>query len=221
MIRSVVDRLKRLNASSVSDALDAFGIKGVALGIHCLAANKRVAGTVLTVRLKRATREKPKRHLGTIAIAAASAGDVIVIEHAGRTDVAGWGGILSLAAKQKGVSAVIIDGAFRDQPEAEKMRFPVFGRTSVPVSARGRVVESSFNAPVKISGIQVRPEDFVLADGDGVVFVPKDKADEVITRAEEILAKETEMAKAIRRGKAAKRVMGSSYESLLRRRARS
>jgi 4-hydroxy-4-methyl-2-oxoglutarate aldolase len=217
----VIERLKRLNTSSVSDALDALGISRVALGIHCLTANKRVAGRAVTLRLKRAAREKPKRHLGTAAIAAASAGDVIVLEHGGRTDVAGWGGILSLAAKQKGVSAVIIDGAFRDRAEAEQMGFPVFGRTAVPVSARGRIVESSFNRPVKIAGIQVRPRDLVLADSDGVVFIPNEKADEVIGLAEEIVAKEAEMAKAIREGKAATRVMGTNYESLLTRRARS
>ena len=63
------------------------------------------------------------------------------------------------------------DGAFRDRREADSMGFPIFARTAVPVSARNRVIEDAYGPPVKIAGVTVRPQDFVLADADGVVFM--------------------------------------------------
>jgi regulator of RNase E activity RraA len=67
---------------------------------------------------------------------------------------------------------VIIDGACRDIAESEEQGFPVFGRAVVPVSARGRIVQLAMDEPVEFAGVTVRPGCAVLADRNGVVFVP-------------------------------------------------
>jgi regulator of RNase E activity RraA len=217
----LVTRLARLDSCAVSDALDRLGLPGTAPGIHCLTATARIAGRVVTVRLgpaDGAPSSGPSRHLGTAAIEAASPGDVIAIDHQGREDAAGWGGILSTAAKYCGVAGVIVDGACRDVDESREVGLPVFARTAVPFTARGRAVEKAFNEPIQIGGVEVKPGDLVIADGTGVVFIATERAADVIEAAEQIAAREAEMAKAVLAGEPVSQVMGASYESMLTRR---
>jgi regulator of RNase E activity RraA len=214
-----VERLRRLDGCAVSDALDALGIVAVALGIHRLAGDGRIAGRVVPVRLiLAAPGAKSVRHLCTAAVEASGPDDVIVVANDGRTTVAGWGGNLSIAAAHRGVAGVIVDGACRDIDETRDVGLPLFARATVPVTARGRVVEQEWNRPVVVAGVDVAPGDLVLADGDGVVFVAATRADEVLGAAERIVAKERRMAADIRDGAPISAVMGVDYEQMLGKR---
>jgi regulator of RNase E activity RraA len=92
---------------------------------------------------------------------------------------------------------------------------PVYARAGVPVTARGRVVETDWNLPVAVAGITVHPSDLVIADGSGVVFIPRDRADEVLAAAERIAKRELLMANDVRAGLPISRIMGTSYETML------
>jgi len=209
-------RLARLDTCAVSDALDRLGLKGATIGIRPVWPCPRIAGRVVTVKIKPAGMEKPKQHLGTPAIEAARSGDVIVVDSGGRADVSAWGGLLSLASKVKGLSGVIIDGACRDVDESREVGFPVYARAVVPVTARGRVMQHSFNEEIQCAGVQVHPGDLVIADGSGVVFIPAARAQEVIAEAKAIAERESKMAEAIRSGRSVVEVMeGLGYESML------
>jgi regulator of RNase E activity RraA len=100
----------------------------------------------------------------------------------------------------KGLSGVVIDGACRDIDEARDLEFPVYARSVVPMTARGRVMQDSFNQEIQFAGVQVHPGDLVIADGSGVVIIPREKEDEVVTAAELVARKEAEMAAGIRQG---------------------
>ncbi len=209
------ERLAKLDTCAVSDALDKLGIRGVVVGLRPLSVRKRIAGRAVTVRLKSKGSETSTRHLGAGAIEAAEPGNVIVVDHRQRADAAGWGGILSTAAKARGISGVVVDGACRDIDESRDLEFPVFGRSAVPLTARGRVVEDCFNEPIEVGDITVAPGDLVLADSSGVVFLAADRAEEVIQAAEEIAAREAAMTKAVLAGEPVSAVMGKSYETML------
>jgi regulator of RNase E activity RraA len=211
----LVQRLARLDTCAVSDALDRLGLPGAVNGLRPMWACPRAVGRVVTVKLKRAGGERPARHLGTAAVEAAAPGDVIVIDHGGRVDAAGWGGILSLAAKVKGVAGVIVDGACRDVDESRDVQLPIYARAGTPVTARGRIVEESFNEPIRVGHVTVRPGDLVIADWSGVVFVGRERAEEVVRAAEGIAAREAQMAEAVRAGRSVVEVMGASYEAML------
>ncbi|HEY3688097.1 MAG TPA: 4-carboxy-4-hydroxy-2-oxoadipate aldolase/oxaloacetate decarboxylase [Streptosporangiaceae bacterium] len=156
------------------------------------------------------------RHLGTAAVEAAAPGEVIVVSAGGRTDAAGWGGVLALAAVTRGVAGVVIDGACRDVDEARDLGLPVYARAGVPRTARGRLREVAWNEPVEMAGVAVRPGDAVIADGSGVVFVPAAHAAAVLLRAERIAATEAAMAARVRAGEPVSRVMSGDYENMLR-----
>ena len=216
---ALLDRLAALDTCVVSDALDRLELRGTVHGIGRLWACPRVAGRVVTVQLgpfaEEAAASAP--HLGTRAIEAASADHVVVIANGGRVEMAGWGGLLSRAARRRGVRGVIVDGACRDVDEAQELSFPLYARAAVPTTARGRAIELTTNATVTIDGVTVAPGDLVVADGSGVVFVPTGSADEVLATAEQLANREAELAAHIDRGLPPTEVLGGNYERMLDR----
>jgi regulator of RNase E activity RraA len=211
-----ITRLGKLDSCAVSDSLDRLGLKGAALGVGPLWPCWRIVGRCVTVKIKPAGLEKSRQHLCTSAIAAAAPTDVIVVDNGGRVDVAAWGGLLSLAAQVKRLSGVIVDGACRDVDESRELEFPVYGRAAVQVTARGRIMQQSFNEEIAFAGVQVHPGDLVIADGSGVVFIPRAKEAEVIAQAEALAQREAAMADAIRGGRSIVEVMETmGYETML------
>jgi regulator of RNase E activity RraA len=213
-----VERLAKLDSCAVSDAQDKLQIKGTVIGILPLYPTERIVGRAVTVRLKTVgPGEVATRHLCTTAVEASDPGDIIVVDHKGRTDVAGWGGILSTAATVKRVAGVIIDGASRDVDEAKGLGLPLFAKAAVPLTARGRIIEDTTNEQIEIGGVTVKPGDYIIADNSGVVVVPADRVAEVIPAAESIVAREAAMAADVLAGKSVIEVMGTNYEQMLAR----
>src|SRR5206468_3484334 len=143
-----------------------------------------ITGRAITVELGVPGPSPPPRHLGAAAVDAASPGDVIVIAAGGRTDAAGWGGVLSLAAAVRGVRGVIVDGACRDVDEIRDLGLPVYARAAVARTARGRLAEVAWDVPVSIGGATVAPGDHVLADGSGLVVIPAARKADVLAAAQ-------------------------------------
>lgn len=211
-------RLKNLDCCAVSDALDTLHLTGVVVGLSQLSSSRCIAGRVLTIKL--GVGEPPSgvpRHIGTTAIVNAHPGDVIVVEQRSGTPAASWGGILSLGAKLRGIAGVIAEGPVRDIDEARHHDFPVFGRGLTPVTARGRIVELANNQPVKIGDIEVKAGDYAIADGSGVAFIAAENIERLLVAAEEIVARESALARALYEGKPITEVMGATYENMLRR----
>ena len=196
----IIERLIKLDTCAVSDALDSLNLKGATWGVRPQWPCPKIAGRAVTMKIKPAGLQQPTQHLGTAPIEAAQPGDVIVIDNGGKLEFSCWGGLLALSAKLKGVSGVVIDGASRDIDEARELEFPVYARGVVPMTARNRVVQESYNQEIQFAGVQCRPGDLVLADGSGIIIIPREKEEEVVAAAEAIYAKEQEMAAGIRKG---------------------
>ena len=212
-----VARLSKLDTCAVSDALDKLGLAGAASGITQLSTSRRIAGRILTVKL--GVGEPPAgkaRHVSTTAIEAAQPGEIIVIEQRSGVNAASWGGILSLGAKLRGVAGAIADGPVRDIDESRQLDFPVFGTGVTTQTARGRIVELATGGPITVRGIQVKPGDYAIADGSGVIFIAAENIDRVLAMAENIFAREAAMAQALREGKPITEVMGANYENMLK-----
>ncbi len=216
----LLDKLSKLDSCALSDALDKLGVKGAVTGLSQLTSTRKIFGEIITVQLTKIDPEKSntekKIHLGATAIDQGGKDNVIVISHQERIDVAGWGGILSQAAKIKGIKGVIIAGAVRDIDESKELEFPIYGLAGIPVSARGRIEETSTNEPIHIKNILVNPGDYVLADGSGVVFIPSELVDQVIETAEDISKKEKVIVRKIKEGSTVSKAMDQKYENMLK-----
>ena len=210
-------RLARLDACAVSDALDQLGLPPSVTGLAPRAARGRISGSVITVKL--AAGKPPEgttpRHLCTTAIDMAEPGQVIVVEQRTGIECAGWGGILSNAARGRGVSGVIVEGLARDVDEAADIGFPVYARGCTARTARGRIYESATGEPISVGDTTVATGDWVVADGSGAAFVPADRIEDVLTAAERIALREAGMTKAVLAGHPVSTVMGGDYEHLL------
>lgn len=211
-------RLEKLSTTNISDALDALGLKGSTYGVNKMYEGcKKIIGEAVTIKVVAAGLTKSTTHMGVNAIEAAKEGDVIVIDNGGRIDANCWGGVLSTGAKYKGVSGVVIDGACRDLDECIELGFPVYARGTICATARGRVMEENTNVIVSFHGVQVRPGDVVMGDITGVVFIPKERVEDVVEKAEVLLEKENAMCEDIKAGMSMKEVdMKYNYENMLK-----
>jgi regulator of RNase E activity RraA len=211
-------RFEKLATTNMADALDKVGIRGAVIGIRPMYDCPKILGRAVTIKITAAGMMKSKYHLGVRAIDAAQPGDVIVIDNRGDLYNNCWGEILSMGAKMKGVSGVVVDGAARDIDACKEFEFPVYARGTVPITARGRIMEESFNEVVRIGDIQVRPGDIVMADINGVVIIQVERLEEVLEAAEEILKKEEAMVTELRKGVPILEVdQKYAYESMLKK----
>lgn len=218
---TITERLLRLDACAVSDALDKLGLRGSVTKLAQLSSRRRIAGRVHTVKLAvkgtpSAADARAPRHLGSLAIEAARAGEIIVVEQKTGLDAGSWGGILSLGAKIRGIAGVIADGPVRDIDEARDMDFPIYGLKPTVRTARNRVIEAATDVPILVDDVAVNPGDYVIADSSGIVFLAAGDAERIVAEAERIAAREAAMAKSLLAGEPIGVVMGADYEHMLR-----
>jgi len=112
------------------------------------------------------------------------------------------------------VQGVIVDGLCRDIDEGRDIGFPIFARGVIPSTARGRIIETDFNCPITVGEVEVRPGDWVIADGSGVVFIAAENIEAVLDQAEKLVAREATLLKEIEAGIPVSKVMSRTYEHM-------
>ncbi len=116
-------------------------------------------------------------------------GSVVVIDASGNGDTGAIGSYNALAWYARGMRGIVTTGGVRDTDEVIRQQIPVYlnplerGRGIRP----GRNEIESVNRPVEVGGVLVRPGDVVVADGDGVVVVPREHAVPVAEVARRVL----------------------------------
>ena len=189
-----------LDTAAVSDALDGCGLPPGQGALRPMWDSPRVAGFAVTAELEPLSGEHRGAHILTEAVEQAGADDILVVANEGRVDVSSWGGILSIGATVRSVRGVVTDGACRDVEQARSLGFPVFARGQVPATARGRLQQKSTGEPVELGDVTVHPGDVVLADGGGIVVVPRSRASEVLKAAQAIAHREARIEAEVRAG---------------------
>jgi regulator of RNase E activity RraA len=150
-----------------------------------------------------AGRALPARHFGSVdvfleAFTAARAGDVLVVDNGGRLDEACVGDLTVLEARSAGVQALVVWGLHRDTAELVEIGVPVFSYGSLPLGPlRAREREPEALTSARVGPHVVTSDDVVLADDDGVLFVPADRLAEVLDMTRTISATEREQARRI------------------------
>jgi regulator of RNase E activity RraA len=148
----------------------------------------------------------PARHAGSVdvfleAFEMAAQGDVLVVDNDGRLDEACVGDLVALEAQAAGIEGLVIWGLHRDTADIQAIGLPVFslGATPTgPLRLDARAPDALESAVV--GDWTVNREDVVLADDDGVVFLPSHRAKEIFTLAETIRDTERRQAERIRAG---------------------
>jgi regulator of RNase E activity RraA len=172
-------------------------------GIRSLPPKARIAGRAL-----------PARHYGSVdvfldAIQGSSSGDVLVVDNRGRQDEGCVGDLIALEAQAVGLAGIVIWGFHRDTADVLEIGLPVFSYGAClmgPQRLDPREPDALTSA--RLGEISVGRADIILADDDGVIVVPDDGFDALLSVAHGIREKERAQATAIKKGKSLREQLG-------------
>ena len=178
---------ERASQASVADLHEAMGspacrLQTMSPAMRPLIDGLRVAGPAVTASCPPGDNLMMHR-----ALYLAHRGDVLVVAcpEAG----AQWGDVAAYYAHVKGLAGIVVDGFVRDVDELRAMRSPVWA-TKIGPSSPQKLGHGLVNAPVVCAGVRVEPGDLVVADGDGVIVLPKRAAAAIVARALERTSRE-------------------------------
>jgi 4-hydroxy-4-methyl-2-oxoglutarate aldolase len=164
--------LARLGSATIHEAQGRLGV--VDVDLIQLIPGSRAAGPARTVLCGQ--NDNLMVHAG---MAAAQAGDVLVLTMPLAEPIALIGDLLMTQAKGRGVAAVLVNGAVRDVEEVVELGVPTWTRW-VRVTGAKKDEPGAIDVPVIVGEALINPGDAVVMDADGAVVVAADRVDEVI-----------------------------------------
>ena len=103
-----------------------------------------------------------------------------------------WGSLIGMEMTHKGLEGVVLDGTCRDSHECNIEQVKAFCTKRSYNHPYGRIELDGVNVPIRCAGVKVNPMDIVVADDDGVLVIPRKKAEIVAQIAEDILKRDQE-----------------------------
>ncbi len=196
---------QELYSAVVSDTLDALGYRRqvVQPGINPLEEGMRIVGfarvglymPIFHDDVDVNVYEHEIRFVDSL-----EADEVPVIVCNGNKRIAPWGELLSTRCKYLGVAGCITDGCVRDVDMIREMSFPVFsaGRNPTDTKYRGKMMWADVTG--SMGEVEFNSGDLVIADFDGIVFIPAPQIETVIEKAIEKVRTETTVREELRNG---------------------
>ncbi|MEX2540723.1 MAG: RraA family protein [Trueperaceae bacterium] len=197
--RSVSERLARLDTAILCDVFDEFGWSPPALDSSIqltTTTDGPVVGFAYTIEGQLTHGEGPDRSK-LKAVDETPDGCIAVWSGVNAHGICLFGDLLAAKMQANGCRGAVVDGGFRDRRAIGEMGFPVYARYTSPVQSVGRWrvtrVGEAVVLPSSLGGLlTIHPGDWIVADQDGVVALPRDRAAEVLDRAEAIMSDEAE-----------------------------
>ena len=180
-------RLSRLYTGALHDVMRGMGLRDFTLPstIRSQTVQKKIAGPAFTLLGRVDGLADPHQTLlsWTGFLSKAKPGHVVVIQP-NDNEVAHMGELSGEVLMKKGVPGCVIDGASRDISFLIDMKMPVYARYTTPRDIVGYWLIGGMDVPVRIGTVTINPGDYILADLDGVIVLPKARAQEIISAAE-------------------------------------
>lgn len=196
---------KELYTPVVGDILDTMGYYHQFLPqtIRPLRPDMKIAGKAMTVLMIDVFGPQKKPFGLLTEVLDQLQENEIYVAAGGTKRCAYWGELLTATARTRGAVGAVLDGYHRDTPQVLEQNWPVFstGCYAQDSSVRTQVVD--YRCDIEIGGVTIRDGDLLFGDIDGVLVIPHDIADDVITRALEKARGEKQVRKAIEDGMSA------------------
>ena len=182
--QSAVEKLAKFGVATVHEAMGRIGL--MKPYIRPIYPHVKICGTAVTALL-----QPGDNWMLHVAAEQIREGDVVVAGCTSDSNDGFFGELLATSFRAQGCKGLIIDGGVRDVEALQQMDFPVFSKT---ICSKGTIKATlgSVNVPVICAGMVVYPGDVVLADIDGVVIIPAEKAQEIADMAEKREVNEVE-----------------------------
>jgi len=184
-------RLMKVSTATLTTVLFKHGLRNAFLqGPRPLGAAQRLVGPAYTLRYIPSREDldplkvfEDRRHPQRVAVEECPAGHVLVIDSRGDAQAASAGNLLVTRLMMRGCAGVVTDGGFRDTPEIAALAMPTFHvRPSAPTNLI-RHHAADLQLPIACGGVGVYPGDVMVGDGEGVVCIPQEIADQVAQEA--------------------------------------
>lgn len=211
-VLQLCDRLEKLYTAAVSDVLDEFGFwsQAMEVGFTPIIPDATIAGPAFTMAEdkvdQKVTLDKldPSFVVGLLDAFCGSleTGQVIVVSTNGFWGAGAYGELMATTTKYYGgTRGAVVDGPMRDISRVIEIGFPVWSKGSIPTDSVGRAGLVGLNEKIVCGGVEVNPNDIVVADRDGIVVIPRE-ADlkRIVEKAEQVVKEERRSREDLRKG---------------------
>ena len=196
----VIETAKKFSSATLHEAFEKKG--AVDRKIKPLDTGMVACGSALTVSCP------PGDNLGIhVAITLAEPGDILVVTTNGNSDFGYWGEIMTIAAIEKGISGLVIDGCVRDSAQIRSLQFPVFAE-GLCIKGTKKKTFYSINHAIMFGNVLINPGDLILGDDDGLVVINQDKAADILEKAISHEKKEKAIIEDLKKGKTTLELFG-------------
>jgi regulator of RNase E activity RraA len=199
-MNDVSNRLSKCYASAIHDVLREMGYNNCVLPpeIRALNRNQKLVGEIYTVsgNIDQKVSRYQSLLLWAQVLSKVPDGRVLVCQPNTHT-IALMGELSARALMVKGIKGYLVDGHCRDAQEIIESKFSVFCRLTTPADIVERWKYDSLGKPIRIGTVTISSGDFIIADMDGAVIIPKETLEEVLIKTEKVMATESEMRFAI------------------------
>lgn len=208
-IKELCERYETLFTAAVNDVLRERNLLYQTLpnNIMPLRDGMKVAGLAFTVKGSKSLLVKDEMKERVKMLDAITEHSVIAWDTSNDNESAQWGEVMTMAAVRKGCRGAVVDGGVRDTDRVLAQDFPVFVKYRSSNGMLGRFRITDWQIPVQIGTVHIQPGDVIFGDIDGVIVVPQGIAYEVLLRAEEIAASESDIKRWIQEGMPASEVV--------------
>jgi regulator of RNase E activity RraA len=210
----LIARVRQCRLSDLCDAMDAIGLVNIGTmssEMRPFRAGISMAGFAYTLRF--IPTQKPVQPCKTFeeymkvlgeycwenfrffndGITHETAKDMVVVADMGGYPAGLFGSENGLGTMKKGVVGVVVDGGLRDSAECLLEQVKAWCTKRTFNHLYGRLENGGVNIPIECAGVKVNPGDVDCGDDDGVLVIPRERAEEVVDFAEKIRHADQEM----------------------------
>ncbi|MET0743981.1 MAG: S-adenosylmethionine--2-demethylmenaquinone methyltransferase, partial [Microvirga sp.] len=144
----------------------------------------------------------------------AKPGDVIVVDAGDYTEQGAFGDVMATSALSLGIGGLVTNGGIRDAEAIRDLGFPIFSR-SISIKGTIKAALGDINQPIVFGGVSINPGDLVLGDDDGIVVIPREEIDTVLSESRKRDDKETAIRARLAAGETTWDI--SNFNALLKR----
>lgn len=200
MVNKYIEELSHFQIETISDALDSLGIKNrVLTGFRSISQCKKAVGLAYTVKFVRDP--IPQNCPAADYIEMVDENNIIIIDNNADSYCTVWGNLLTLYAIKKNIRGTIVYGACRDIDEISQTNFPLISKYVGCKTGKGVVKMVGKQETLKIDGVIITPNDYVIMQDTMAIIIPNERISEVLYIANKIKNIENKIIEAISKGK--------------------